>query len=360
MSLADSRDPSRLMADLLNEAVEKNASDVHITVGVPPVFRVAGNLVPSRLSRLSPRDTQGVIYSVLNEHQVSVFRKDLELCCSIAFTGGRRFRMSAFHQRGAVAACLRLIPQKIPSREELHIPEVMDKVVQATNGLILVTGSSGCGKSTTLDYMVDYLNREKLLHIITIENPIEHLHIHKNSMVNQRELGTDTFNNSEALRAALREDVDVMVVAEMGLDEGTVEQVLEAADTGHLAISTFHTKDAVSTVQGIADLFPSHSEQVRYRLGRLTRGIFSQQLVQRIDGGLVPAFEVLVGSPAVKAAIEAGGSTLYNAIQSGRKSGMQTMEQSLFELVRKGLIDKDVALSSTLRQKEFLSMFKGG
>jgi twitching motility protein PilT len=345
------------MAELLSEAIEKDASDVHITVGVPPVFRINGNLVESSFSRLTPADTKALVYSFLNDHQVNSFRKDLELCCSIAFTGDRRFRMSAFHQRGAVAAVLRLIPREVPSRESLHLPDAMTTAVQNTHGLVLVTGSSGCGKSTTLNYMIDFLNREEELHIITIESPIEHLHIHQKSMVNQREIGKDTIDNAHALRAALREDVDVMVIAELGIDSEMVDQVLEAADTGHLVISTFHTTDAASTIQGLSELFPLYADQTRTRLGRLLRAIFCQQLVRRREGGLVPAVEVLLGSVAVKGAIESGQHhKIYNAMQMGRNVGMQTMEQSLFDLVKEGLIDRDVALGSTLHFKEMTRM----
>jgi twitching motility protein PilT len=348
------------MAELLSEAIQKDASDVHITVGVPPVFRVNGTLVESSFSRLSPADTKSLIFSFLNDHQVSTFREELELCCSIAFTGGRRFRMSAFHQRGAVAACLRLIPKKVASRESLHLPEAMTTAVQNTHGLVLVTGNSGCGKSTTLNYMIDFLNREKELHIITIENPIEHLHLHQKSMVNQREIGRDTIDNTHALRAALREDVDAIVIAEMGILAETVDQVLEAADTGHLVISTFHTTDAVSTIQGLSELFPFYTSQTKVRLARLTRAIFSQQLVRRVQGGLVPAVEVLIGTLPVKGAIESGqGNKIYNAMQMGRNVGMQTMEQSLFDLVQNGLIDREVALGATIHQKEILRMLDG-
>ncbi len=348
------------MAKLLSEAIQQDASDVHITVGVPPVFRINGNLVESSFSRLSPADTKAIVYSFLNDHQVSTFRRDLELCCSIAFTGGRRFRMSAFHQRGAVAACLRLIPKEVASRDSLHLPEAMSQAIQSTHGLVLVTGSSGCGKSTTLNYMIDFLNREKELHIITIESPIEHLHLHQKSMVNQREIGHDTFNNTNALRAALREDVDVMVVAEMGILAETVDQVLEAADTGHLVISTFHTTDATSTIQALSDLFPFYAAQTKVRLARLTRAIFAQQLVRRKSGGLIPAVEVLVGTLPVKSAIESSqANKLYNAIQMGRSVGMQTMEQALFDLVQNGLIDREVALGSTLHHQEVLRMLDG-
>jgi twitching motility protein PilT len=345
------------MAELLSEAVEKEASDVHITVGVPPVFRIDGELVESSFTRLTPKDTKALVYSFLNEHQVYSFRTNLELCCSIAFTGGRRFRMSAFHQRGAVAACLRLIPKDVPSRESLHLPESMMTAVQNTFGLVLVTGSSGCGKSTTLNYMIDFLNHEKELHIITIESPIEHLHKHDKCMVNQREIGKDTIDNAHALRAALREDVDIMVIAELGIDSEMVDQVLEAADTGHLVISTFHTTDAASTIQGLSELFPLYTDQTRVRLGRLIRAIFCQQLLRSMKGGLVPAVEVLLGSIAVKGAIESGQHhKIYNAMQMGRNMGMQTMEQSLMELVKEGHIDRETALSSTIHHKEITRM----
>lgn len=346
------------MAEILTEAVGREASDIHLTVGVPPVYRVKGNLVESSFSRLTPADTKAMVFSFLNDVQVTTFRDEMELCCSIAF-GEHRFRISAFRQRGAVAACLRLLPKNLPSREELHLPPAIDKAVQNTNGLVLVSGSSGCGKSTTLNYMIDFLNSQQELHIITIEKPIEHLHLHKKSMVNQRELGKDTVDNTNALRAALREDVDVIVIAEMGILAETVEQVLEAADTGHLVISTFHTKDTFSTIDSLAEMFPLYATQARVRLGRLTRAVFCQQLVRRKGGGLIPAFEVLLGTHAVRGAIESGNaSKLYNAMQMGRNVGMQTMEMALFDLVKAGLVEKDIALGSTLFHKDLEKMFE--
>ncbi|MCQ2736309.1 MAG: type IV pilus twitching motility protein PilT [bacterium] len=337
------------MEELLRITVERKASDLHLTVGLPPVLRMSGKLVHTEFPRLMPDDTKRLVYSILNDKQKEKFEKTWELDCSHGVRGFGRFRVNIFRQRGFVAASLRAISSNVPAREELNLPETVEQVVSQPNGLILVTGATGAGKSTTIACMIDMINSERALHIITIEDPIEYVHPHKKSMINQRELWQDTQSWANALKGTLREDPDVILVGEMR-DVETISGAMTAAETGHLVFATLHTSDASQTVDRIVDVFPPHQQQqARVQLAGVLDAVFCQQLVPHASGiGRVPAVEIMLATPAVKSLIREGKShQLYNTLQTGSKYGMRTMEQSLLELVLSKQITDEEALART-------------
>jgi len=346
------------MDDLLRTTVERGASDLHLTVGLPPVLRINGTLVATEFARLSPEESKRLVYSILNDKQKEKFEKTWELDCSHGVRGFGRFRVNVYRQRGVVGACLRAISNTVSTRTDLNLPKVVEEVVDRPHGLILVTGATGAGKSTTLACMLDIINQSQSYHIITIEDPIEYIHPHKKSMINQREVGQDTMSWSFALKATLREDPDVILVGEMR-DQETIAGTLTAAETGHLVFSTLHTSDAAQTVDRIVDVFPPHhQQQIRVQLSAVLEAIFSQQLVAHASGvGRVPAVEVLIATPAIRNLIREGKThQIYNAIQTGSKHGMQTMEQGLFELVTNKMIMPDEALMHTMHPDELRRM----
>ncbi len=346
------------MDELLRTTVELGASDLHLSVGLPPILRISGKLVPAEFPRLAPDDTKRLMYSILNDKQKEKFEKTWELDCSHGVRGFGRFRVNVFRQRGVVGATLRSIPSSIPSRQELHLPEVIEEMVNRPHGLILVTGATGQGKSTTLACMLDLINSENNYHILTIEDPIEYVHPHKRSMVNQRELGQDTESWANALRSSLREDPDVILVGEMR-DLETISGTLTAAETGHLVFSTLHTSDASQTVDRIVDVFPQfQQQQIRIQLATVLEGVLSQQLVPHISGvGRVPAVEILVCTSAVRNLIREGKShQIYNAIQTGSKHGMQTMDQALLDLYMNKQVTMEEALNHTMHPEELRRM----
>lgn len=346
------------MDELLRTTVEMGASDLHLSVGLPPVLRISGKLVPAEYPRLAPDDTKRLMYSILNDKQKEKFEKTWELDCSHGVRGFGRFRVNVFRQRGVVGATLRSIPSSIPSRQELHLPEVIEEMVNRPHGLILVTGATGQGKSTTLACMLDIINSENNYHILTIEDPIEYVHPHKRSMVNQRELGQDSMSWSNALRSSLREDPDVILVGEMR-DLETIAGTLTAAETGHLVFSTLHTSDAAQTVDRIVDVFPQfQQQQIRIQLATVLEGVLSQQLIPHISGnGRVPAVEILVCTSAVRNLIREGKShQIYNAIQTGSKHGMQTMDQALLDLYLTKQVTMEEALNHTMHVEDLRRM----
>ncbi|HXE72275.1 MAG TPA: type IV pilus twitching motility protein PilT [Candidatus Nitrosotenuis sp.] len=348
------------MDDLLKTTVERGASDLHLTVGLPPVLRISGKLVPTEFPRLTPEDTKRLIYAILNDKQKEKFEKTWELDCSHGVRGFGRFRVNVFRQRGVVGATLRAIPSSIPTRPELNLPAVLEEIVHRPHGLVLVTGATGQGKSTTIACMLDIINSEKTYHILTIEDPIEYIHPHKKSMVNQRELGQDTLSWSNALRAALREDPDVILVGEMR-DLETIAGTLTAAETGHLVFSTLHTSDAAQTVDRIVDVFPPHQQQqIRIQLASVLEAVVSQQLIPHASGvGRVPATEIMIATSAVRNLIREGKShQLYNAIQTGSKHGMLTMEQSLLELYQNKQITFEDAINHTMHPEDLRRMIE--
>jgi twitching motility protein PilT len=344
---------------LLRTMVEKGASDMHITTGAPPMLRIDGSIVPLKLPALGPVDTKQLCFSVLSEEQRAEFEKNNELDLSFGIKGLSRFRGNIFMQRGAVGGASRTIPFKILSFDELGLPPVVAEFANKPNGLVLVTGPTGSGKSTTLAAMIDKINCEQRLHIITVEDPIEYLHSHKMSVVNQREVGSDTAGFKQALKYILRQDPDVVLVGEMR-DLETIEAALTIAETGHLVFATLHTNGAISTINRIIDVFPSHQQpQIRAKLSFVLQGVISQQLLPRHNApGRVVALEVLVPNQAVRNLIRDDKvHQIYSQMQVGQdKYAMQTLNQSLFSLYQKRLISQEEATSRSVEPEEMRMM----
>jgi twitching motility protein PilT len=332
--------------DLLIKAAEMNASDLHLTVGVPPKVRVFGSLVDAGPDILKPDDIQTLAYSILPPAQIPKFEENGELDFSYAIPGIGRYRANVFHQRGSLGATIRLVGNEIPSPEKLGLPQSVKELINKRRGLILVTGPTGSGKSTTLASLINLINEQFQYHIITLEDPVEYLHPHKKSIVNQREVGTDTKSFSGALTAALREDPDVILVGEMR-DLDTISTAITAAETGHLVFSTLHTIGAAQTIDRIIDVFPPYQQgQIRSQLSLVLEGVISQQLIPMVGGkGRRAAFEVMLGTPAIRNLIrEAKTHQISGIMQTGRKLGMQTMDDSIFELFINRYIDKEQAI----------------
>jgi twitching motility protein PilT len=348
---------------LLKVMVEKGASDLHITCGSPPQLRIDGHLIPLKTAPLSREDTQQLCYSFLTESQKHKFEETNELDLSFGVKGMSRFRANLFMQRGAVAATFRVIPVKIHTFEELGLPGVIGEMTHKTKGLILVTGPTGSGKSTTLAAMVDKINAEKHYHILTIEDPIEYLHPHKSSIVNQREIGSDTSDFKTALKYVLRQDPDVVLVGEMR-DLETVEAALTISETGHLCMATLHTNGAVQAIHRIVDLFPPHQQsQIRAQLSFTLEAVVAQQLIMRASGvGRVLACEVMIPTPAIRNLMrEDKIHQIYSQMQVGQaRFGMQTMNQSLLGLYQRGEITLEDALAHSNDVDEMRTMLAGG
>jgi twitching motility protein PilT len=343
------------LADLLKHAVEYGASDLHLTAMRPPMVRISGKLVPSGFdTELTPDDTKALVYSILTDDQKAKFEEEHELDFSIGIPSVSRFRVNVFMQRGCVSGVFRTIGENIPTCEELGLNETVQQLALLPRGLVCVTGPTGCGKSTTLAAMINLVNQQREGHIITIEDPIEFLHPHIRSTINQRELGSDTYSFPRALKAVLREDPNVILVGEMR-DLETIAAALTLAETGHLVLSTLHTQDAASTVDRIIDVFPPYQqEQTRVMLAGTLKGVVSQVLLPRADGpGRVAAREIMVVTSAISAIIrEAKTHQIYSAIQTGANQGMCTMEKALAELHQAGLITEEDALSKANHPQE--------
>ncbi|MFC1743213.1 type IV pilus twitching motility protein PilT [Candidatus Riflebacteria bacterium] len=349
-----------VLNDLLNLVIENDASDLHLTVGSPPVLRVNGELQPTELDVLTPMDTRSMIYNMFNADQQKEFEDTLELDLSYSVHGFGRFRVNVYKQRGCIGAAFRVIPQKIPTLEDLKLPEKIADFAVLPKGLVLVTGPTGSGKSTSLAALVDEVNRNRRCHIITIEDPIEYLHFHKKSIVNQREVGHDTQEFKHALKHVLRQDPDVILIGEMR-DLETVSAALTLSETGHLVFATLHTTDAAQTINRIIDIFPPHGQaQVRTQLSFAIRGIVCQQLIPLATGtGRVVCVEILTHSSAVANVIrEAKIQQLYTIMQTSQSEGMITFEQALKDLYMRGDITLDEALSRTLNPKELERMLQ--
>jgi twitching motility protein PilT len=350
--------------ELLKLAVGQGASDLHIKVGSMPIIRVNGELIPvAGQNRVTQEDSMKIAFSVMSPAQREAFKKrnDLDLAYSVSGLG--RFRCNVFVQRSAVGVVFRVIPVKIPTIEELNLPDVLKKIALEPRGLILVTGTTGCGKSTTLAAMIDYINMNRTGNVVTIEDPIEFLHRDKKSIINQREIGMDTESFSVALRAALRQDPDVILVGEMR-DFETIETCLTAAETGHLVLSTLHTIDATETVNRIISVFPPYQhKQVRLQLASILKGVISMRLMPKADGsGRVPAVEVLVATVTVKDCIIDPDKTkiLPDVIAQGSLHyNMQTFDQSLFKLYKANLITYEEALRGATNPDDFALKVKG-
>lgn len=332
--------------EILQIAKEAGASDVHITVGVPPKMRVNGKLITMDGPKLLPQDTMEIAIRVMNEKQRQHFEEYGECDMSFAIQGEGRYRVNLYHQRGSIALAFRLVDTQIPSPESLGIPNSVIDLYTKKRGLILVTGPTGSGKSTTLASFINVINTHREAHIITLEDPIEFLHRHNMSIVNQREIGLDTRNYANALRAALREDPDVILVGEMR-DFETISVAITAAETGHLVLSTLHTIGAASTVDRVIDVFPEHQQQqIRVQFANVLESVISQQLIPTLDGkGRVAAFEVLHANPAVRNLIREGKShQLANVMQTNRKAGMITMDDAIVQLYSESKISREMAL----------------
>lgn len=350
------------LLELLRKVVEVDGSDLHITTRTPPQIRVHGRLERLDLEDLTPADTKELAYTVLSDAQKKRFEESRELDFSFGVAELARFRCNLFLQRGAVAAVYRLIPNTIRTFQELGLPEVISTLAERPRGLILVTGPTGSGKSTTLAAMIDKINRERQDHILTIEDPIEFVHQHKKCLVNQREVHEDTKSFSDALRAALREDPDVVLIGEMR-DLETIEAALRIAETGHLTFGTLHTNSASQTINRIIDIFPSSQQgQVRTQLSLVLEGIVCQTLCPRIGGGRVASLEIMIPTPAIRNLIRDDKvHQIYSAMQTGQeKLGMQTANQSLASLFQKKLITLDSALEKSSNRDELQEMIKRG
>jgi len=347
--------------ELVQQLMERGGSDLHVSAGSPPMIRINGKLVSTEQEVLDGETTQKLVYSILDNEQILKFEKEWELDMAFGIAGLGRFRTNIFYQRGTVGAVLRAIPYEIKSMIDLGLPqELCEDLCGRPKGLILVTGSTGSGKSTTLAAMIDFINRTRNDHIMIIEDPIEFVHRNKSCLLNQREVGSDTHGFNESLRTVLRQDPDVIMIGEMR-DQTTIAAALTIAETGHLTFATLHTNDVVQTINRIIDVFPSHQqEQIRTQLSFTLQAVFCQQLVPRADGrGRVLASEIMIANQAVRALIrENKAHQLASIIQTGGRFGMKTMNQSLFELYRQHLITYDEALSRTTDPDDLKRIFQ--
>ncbi len=334
------------LEQIMRDAQEKGASDVHLTVGLPPKMRVNGKLIAMDYPKLMPEDTEEAALGTMNADQKAIFEERGEVDLSYSLKSVGRYRINAFRQRGSAAMALRLVATEVPAPEVLGVPESVIDLYQRKRGLILVTGPTGSGKSTTLAAIIDKINNNRDAHIITLEDPIEYLHNHRRSMVNQREIGMDTKNYANALRAALREDPDVILVGEMR-DFETISVAITAAETGHLVLSTLHTIGAASTIDRVIDVFPPHQQQqIRVQLANVLEAVISQQLIPTADGKKrVAAFEVMHANHAVRNLIREGKShQLMSVMQTNRKMGMMTLDDAIIQLYYAGKIEREQAV----------------
>ncbi len=348
--------------DYLMDAAGAGASDLHITVGIPPMIRVNGKVRALDYPALTPNVTREMIYDILTNERRTRLENDWELDFSYSLPRIARFRVNVYFQRGSMGAAFRAIPEKILSFGELGLPPAIEAMTEKPRGLVLVTGPTGSGKSTTLASMINHINENRYEHIMSVEDPIEFLHSHKNCVVNQREVNQDTRSFSEALKRALRQDPDVILVGEMR-DIETISLAVTAAETGHLVFGTLHTQDAPQTVDRIIDVFPSHQQaQIRTQLANALQGIVTQTLLPKRDGkGRVVACEVLVPTPGIRNLIREGKNhQIYSAMQTGSKFGMQTMDSSLVDLVRRGQISREEAEKRSNDPEELNRLMGGG
>jgi len=345
------------MRQLLEEMIQRDSTDLHLTIGSPPMFRVDGELIPSNYEVMTPETIQQLVYSVLNDQQKKKFEMEWELDFSFGIAGLSRFRGNAFLQRGSIAAALRTIPFEIRGFKELGIPPVVAELASRPKGLILVTGPTGCGKSTTLAAIIDKVNSERRGHVVTVEDPIEYLFRHKKCIVNQRQVGSDTKSFANALKYILREDPDTVMIGEMR-DPETMAAALTIAETGHLTLATLHTNSAAESIHRIIDVFPPHQQgQIRAQLAFVTEGVVTQQLLPKIGGGRVLAAEIMTATPAIRALVrDQKEHQIYSAIQAGQKYGMQTMNQALYGLYARKLITLETAFdySSNIEELEHM------
>src|SRR5437773_3712637 len=353
--------PVNSIDELLEDMVSRNASDLHVTVGTPPVVRVRGEV--QRLEEFAPlsaEDSQQILYRILSSEQQKLFELNRQLDFSHSMPGLARFRVNVYFQRESIGAAFRLIPAELKTLEELGIPSSLHQLAEKPRGIVLVTGPTGSGKSTTLAALIDEINRNRSEHILTIEDPIEFLHRHKRCIVNQREIGPDATSFAEALRAALRQDPDVILVGEMR-DLETIATALTAAETGHLVFGTLHTQSAPSTIDRIIDVFAAEQqEQIRIQIASSLQGVVTQALLPTADGmGRVPALEILLPDDAVRNLIRQGKvEQIYSVMQTNTGRGMQTMEQSLGDLIMRRVVDLEVGVSRSSRPSQLIGLLE--
>lgn len=345
--------------DLLIEASQRGASDLHLSVGLPPVVRMDGRLVRLNFEALTNMEVQRLVYDVLTNPQIQAFEKNYELDFSYGLAGVGRYRFNVYRQRGVIGAALRAIPTKVPTLEELRLPSMLRDLTRKPSGLVLVTGSTGAGKSTTLASMIDIINNERDCHVMTIEDPIEYLHTHKKAMIHQRELGQDTHTFDNALRSILREDPDVILVGELR-DLITISSAITLAETGHLVFATLHTRNAPQTIDRIVDVFPPYQQdQIKVQLANALEAVVAQQLLPRNGGGRVPALEIMLANSAVRNLIREGRTDqLYSCMEIGAQIGMQTMDRGLVNLVRMGSVTTENARAASLDPDTFNRLLK--
>ena len=346
---------------LLEECIRRNASDLHIQYGLPPILRIDGALTPvSGIGALGEQVVRELVFATLDEEQQKILMKDKEFDYSFAFGDIARFRVNAFHERGKLAAAFRLIPNQIRNINDLGMPSIVESFAEFPRGLVLVTGPTGSGKSTTLAALVDKINREKSTHIITIEDPIEFTHKSIRSVIVQREVHYDTFSFAAALRSVLREDPDVVLIGEMR-DLETIQAAITIAETGHLVFATLHTNSAAQSIDRMIDVFPSHQQpQVRSQLSNMLMAVCAQRLVPAIGGGRVVAAEIMIANSAIRALIRDGKThQIDTAIQTGAEQGMQTMDRTLAKLVQTGVITYDSAREYAVDLNELNRLVKG-
>ncbi|MGJ8662089.1 MAG: type IV pilus twitching motility protein PilT [Marinicella sp.] len=342
------------IAELLAFTVKNKASDLHLSAGLPPMIRVDGDVRRINLPPLEHKELHDMVYDIMNDYQRKVYEEDYEIDFSFEIPGLARFRVNAFNQNRGCGSVFRTIPTEILTFEDLNCPAIFKELIDVPRGLILVTGPTGSGKSTTLAAMIDYLNKKEHGHILTIEDPIEFVHTSNKCLINQREVHRDTKSFENALRSALREDPDIILVGELR-DLETIRLALTAAETGHLVFGTLHTTSAAKTIDRIIDVFPAGEKpMVRSMLSESLRAVVAQTLIKRVGGGRVAAHEIMVGIPAIRNLIrEDKVAQMYSSIQTGQSVGMQTLDQCLIELVRKGLISKPQARSRAVKKQDF-------
>ncbi|MCU0316388.1 MAG: type IV pilus twitching motility protein PilT [Fimbriimonadaceae bacterium] len=345
--------------ELLCLAVERKASDIHLTAGLPPMVRLDGEIIPLPYAILQPEQSKRLVYEILSDEQLQKFEQTHEMDFGYAVKGVARFRVNLYVQRGAVGGALRLIPNRIPTFDELRLPSVIREISKRSSGLVLVTGPTGSGKSTTIAAMLDDINGRLQGHIMTLEDPIEYLHRHKKCIVNQRELHSDTYSLHNALRAVLREDPDIILVGELR-DLETIEAALTLAETGHLVFGTLHTRNAPATIDRIIDVFPSDQQsQIKVLLANTIEGVVSQQLLPKLGGGRVASLEIMTGLPSIKNLIREGKThQMYSVIETSQNAGMQTMDRSLSDLYRSGMVSWEECVMRAVDKESFTRLAK--
>jgi twitching motility protein PilT len=347
--------------DILRYSQQVKASDIHITVNLPPMLRIDGKLTPTPWEVVTPREAQRLIYDILLSDQIERYERTKELDFSYGVHGVGRFRFNVYRQRHSVGCAMRAIPAKIPSLESLRLPPILKELTKKHSGVILVTGPTGSGKSTTIASMIDAINAERPVHILTMEDPIEYIHNHKVGMVNQREIGQDSETFGNAIRAALREDPDIILVGEMR-DKETIAAALTLAETGHLVFGTLHTRSAPATVDRIIDVFPAdQQDQIRVMFAGSLQAVVAQQLLPMVGGGRVASIEIMVATAAIRNLIREGKShQLLSSIETGSQFGMQQMDKVLAELHRSGMVTMEEAASRCNDRDNFMRHLKGG